>query len=106
MDVEGFEVNVIRGLSKYLNKTVLLVEVRVETKEDLFCFHIDSADDIVIHHYNEIFGFENLIFKRELYNKMHNVNTHIGPSFSFHNRIARLAWNTVAATLFRLSPIP
>lgn len=36
----------------------------------------------------------------------HNINTHIGPSFSIRNRLARLIWNFVAGILFRLSPTP
>jgi putative colanic acid biosynthesis acetyltransferase WcaF len=37
---------------------------------------------------------------------LHNYNTHIGPSFSLTNRLARLAWNMVAVVFFRLSPTP
>jgi putative colanic acid biosynthesis acetyltransferase WcaF len=37
---------------------------------------------------------------------MHNENTHIGPSFSLKNRLARVGWNMTAAVLFRYSPRP
>lgn len=37
---------------------------------------------------------------------MINQNTHVGPSFSLGNRLARVGWGIVAATLFRLSPRP
>jgi putative colanic acid biosynthesis acetyltransferase WcaF len=37
---------------------------------------------------------------------MHNENTHIGPSFSLSNRIARLLWNIVGGLFFRYSPRP
>lgn len=33
-----------------------------------------------------------------------NADTHTGPSFSLRNRLGRLAWGIVAATLFRWSP--
>ncbi|QMU27434.1 LbetaH domain-containing protein [Adhaeribacter radiodurans] len=35
---------------------------------------------------------------------MHNHNTHIGPSFSIGNRLARVVWNLVAILFFRFSP--
>lgn len=37
---------------------------------------------------------------------MHNIDTHTGPSFSVGNRLKRLTWNIIAATLFRWSPKP
>lgn len=37
---------------------------------------------------------------------MHNTDTHTGPSFSLKNRLGRVIWNFISATLFRLSPIP
>lgn len=37
---------------------------------------------------------------------MHNVNTHIGPSFSFQNRLARLLWNVFYAIFIQFSPKP
>src|SRR4051794_9135840 len=60
IDVEGFEGNIVEGLTKSLLKTVFLVEVRDETKKEIFeyfnmkgfrCYYIDQADDIVIHDY-------------------------------------------------------
>lgn len=35
-----------------------------------------------------------------------NVNTHIGPSFSLNNRIARVVWNISCFLLFRFTPNP
>jgi len=37
---------------------------------------------------------------------MPETDAHSGPSFSFGNRLARLAWGVVYATLFRWSPRP
>ncbi len=37
---------------------------------------------------------------------MYNHDTHTGPSFSLRNRFARLLWNIVTSTFFRLSPTP
>jgi putative colanic acid biosynthesis acetyltransferase WcaF len=37
---------------------------------------------------------------------MHNQDTYTGPSFSLQNRLARVAWSIVSATLFSLSPRP
>jgi len=37
---------------------------------------------------------------------MHNRDTYTGPSFSLKNRIGRLVWSIVGATLFSLSPKP
>lgn len=37
---------------------------------------------------------------------MHNENTHTGASFSLKNRMARVAWNIIAAVFFRISPRP
>lgn len=34
------------------------------------------------------------------------ISTFKGPSFSFYNRLARLLWSSVQATLFRFSPRP
>ncbi len=35
-----------------------------------------------------------------------NTDTHKGPSFSLANRIARVVWGLVQATVFRLTPAP
>lgn len=37
---------------------------------------------------------------------MHNTDTFTGASFSFSNRLARVAWGIVYFTLFRFSPRP
>lgn len=37
---------------------------------------------------------------------MYNVDTHTGPSFSFRNRLVRMAWGVVSALLFIWSPKP
>ncbi|MCA1763924.1 MAG: putative colanic acid biosynthesis acetyltransferase [Flavobacteriales bacterium] len=38
--------------------------------------------------------------------KMHNENTHTGPSFSLKNRLGRLIWNIFYIVGFRYSPRP
>lgn len=37
---------------------------------------------------------------------MHNQDTHIGPSFSLQNRVARVAWSIVYNLFFKYSPKP
>jgi len=37
---------------------------------------------------------------------MYNQNTHIGPSFSIKNRLARIVWNVVHTIFLRYSPKP
>jgi putative colanic acid biosynthesis acetyltransferase WcaF len=37
---------------------------------------------------------------------MYNFNTYTGPSFSFKNRMMRVAWNLVSIFLFQFSPTP
>lgn len=74
IDVEGYEVNVLEGLTYALESTVFLVEVRSETKYDVFnyfrsksyiCYYIDKKEDILIHNASDIPNFANLIFKKE-----------------------------------------
>lgn len=73
IDVEGFECNVIKGLTISLKNTVFLIEVRQETKKEIFdyfkkreyiCYYIDNKEDVVINSSEQIPGFANLIFKR------------------------------------------
>lgn len=74
IDVEGFEAQVIKGLTKPLKKTIFLVEVREETKNDIFnyfstngynCNLIDNEEDVLITTCNQIPEFANLIFKKQ-----------------------------------------
>lgn len=74
VDVEGFEGQVIRGLTAPLGKTVFLVEVREETKREIFdyfkergyvCFYIDKREDVSITTSDMIPGFANLLFLRK-----------------------------------------
>lgn len=37
---------------------------------------------------------------------VYNEDTHVGPSFSLKNRLARVVWNMVEAVFFRFSPKP
>lgn len=37
---------------------------------------------------------------------MYNQDTHVGPSFSLHNRLGRVLWGIVSVLLFRYSPKP
>lgn len=73
IDVEGFETEVIAGLTKSLQNTVFFIEVREDTKEAIYnyfnqkgfqCFHIDSETDILISKHEEIPGFANLLFRK------------------------------------------
>lgn len=72
IDVEGFETEVIRGLTTDLKNCIFLIEVRGETKGEVFnffsvkeyqCIWIDYTDKI-IQKINEIPDFANLIFKK------------------------------------------
>lgn len=74
VDVEGFEAKVINGLTKQLKNTVFLVEVREETKQEVFhyfqqreyvCYHIDEEVDVEIRTPEQIPKFANLLFIRE-----------------------------------------
>lgn len=73
IDVEGFETEVIAGLTKPLPDTVFFVEVREDTKGAVYdyfnqrgfqCFHIDNEADILMSKSEEIPGFANLLFRK------------------------------------------
>jgi FkbM family methyltransferase len=73
IDVEGFEVQVMEGLTYALNKTVFIVEVRKETKESIFnyfstrnykCYIIDNKVDVLVSTCKQIPEFANLLFKK------------------------------------------
>ena len=73
VDVEGFEANVVNGLTKNLTNTIFLIEVRDETKEKVFnyfqergyyCSYIDNKEDIPITYFKQIPAFANLLFKK------------------------------------------
>lgn len=72
IDVEGFETEVISGLSIDLTKTLFLIEVREETKAAVFeyfshsdyeCVWIDEVDTVITSA-AQIPGFANLLFKK------------------------------------------
>lgn len=72
IDVEGFEVQVLEGLTIDLLNCVFLVETRGETKEavynyfnekDFDCFWIDEKDELIIDQ-EKIPKFANLLFKK------------------------------------------
>ncbi len=74
IDVEGFEYQVVSGLTKALNNTIFLIEVRKETKYEIFnyfakrqysCYYIDRKDDLLITDSIQIPEFANLIFKKD-----------------------------------------
>jgi len=71
IDVEGYEFNVLAGLSLDLDKTTFLVEVRSETKDSVFdyfnsksykCYCIDEKEDVLIEKSVAIPAIANLIF--------------------------------------------
>jgi hypothetical protein len=72
IDVEGFEKDVISGLTLSLKNCVFLIEIREETKNDVFFFFQEKGyrciwvdmDDKEINNVEEIPGFANLIFKK------------------------------------------
>ena len=73
IDVEGFENEVLSGLTLNFQNCVFLIEVREETKSDVFnffiknnykCMWVDEAD-IQIFNADEIPSFANLIFKKQ-----------------------------------------
>jgi FkbM family methyltransferase len=72
IDVEGYEYEVLLGLSSDLKNTIWLVEVRQSTKEAVFnyfdnrgyeCRHIENSN-ILINNPVKIPGFANLLFKK------------------------------------------
>lgn len=74
IDVEGFEVNVVKGLTYPLTNTAFIVEVREETKNEVFnyfnernyqCYQIDYQNDTLVTNPNQIPAFANLIFKKK-----------------------------------------
>lgn len=71
IDVEGFESNVINGLTKKLPNTTFLIEVRKETKQEIFdyfktrlyvCYHLDPTESVLINDAHQIPDFANLLF--------------------------------------------
>ncbi|MVM38079.1 FkbM family methyltransferase [Spirosoma sp. HMF3257] len=71
IDVEGFEEQVIRGLTLKLKNTTFLIEVRSETKTYIFdyfnnigyqCYYVDKPEDLLITDSMQIPDFANLIF--------------------------------------------
>lgn len=71
IDVEGFEDDIINGLTRPLDKTVFLVEVRQETKAavlDYFqrrgyrCLHVDEKQDRAVSSPEELPRFADLLF--------------------------------------------
>lgn len=74
IDVEGFEVDVLDGLTVDLTNSTFLIEVRNQTKEKVFdyfdkkgygCICVDD-NDRVINKAEEIPGFANLIFQKPM----------------------------------------
>ena len=72
IDVEGFENEVLEGLTLNFQNCIFLIEVREETKNNVFnffikndykCFCVDE-DDIQINKESEIPSFANLIFMK------------------------------------------
>jgi FkbM family methyltransferase len=74
VDVEGFEVEVVKGLTVDFENSVWLIEVRQNTKEFIFnyfyergyeCRHIENSN-VLINNADEIPEFANLIFKKNI----------------------------------------
>ena len=74
IDVEGFEDEIIKGLTKDLDQTVFFIEVRKETKKTVFkyfsergyiCKNLDLSIEKIIANESEIEGFANLLFERK-----------------------------------------
>lgn len=72
IDVEGFEVDVIAGLTIELERCIFLIEIREETKQKVFeyfdrkgfkCIWVDNGDQ-QISKVEEIPKFANMIFKK------------------------------------------
>lgn len=71
VDVEGFEVTVIKGLSNFDKKIKFLIEVREDTKNEIFhifqnrgfkCYLVDKREIITIRNSVEIPYFADLLF--------------------------------------------
>lgn len=71
IDVEGFEVEVLKGINNILKGTKFLVEVRKDTKNKVFeffnkqsftCFLVDNEKPIVLTNNKDIPDFSNLLF--------------------------------------------
>ncbi len=78
IDVEGFEEEIIEGLTIELQNCKFLIEVREDTKNIIFeyfdkkgyeCLWIDYSPKL-IKKANEIPGFANLIFKKPVANRV------------------------------------
>lgn len=76
IDVEGYEVKALEGLSQTLDHCTFLIEVRKETKQTVFnyfqtkgyqCFLIESSANREIAAHEDIPDFANLIFKKDKY---------------------------------------
>ncbi|MBL7977840.1 MAG: FkbM family methyltransferase [Bacteroidetes Order II. Incertae sedis bacterium] len=70
IDVEGFELEVLKGLSFVLDRCIFMIEVRSETKKEVFayfvekgyvCYWIDEGEEL-IKSVNEVPDFANLLF--------------------------------------------
>jgi len=73
IDVEGFEEVVIEGLTKSLLQTTFMIEVRGETKTNVFhyfntrgyrCFYMDDNEDKLVSNPVDIPDFANLLFRK------------------------------------------
>jgi FkbM family methyltransferase len=73
VDVEGFEIEVIKGLTIELENSVWLIEVRQDTKKEIFnyfdmrgyeCRHIENSN-LLIMSSDKIPAFANLVFKKK-----------------------------------------
>lgn len=74
IDVEGFEFEVVKGLTKPESRTKFLIEVRHETRKPTFdyfnsrgfkCFYLDVDEIEEITKSEDIFEFANLLFLKE-----------------------------------------
>ncbi len=71
IDVEGFEGEVIKGISCDISNTTFIIEVRQETSAAIFnffknkqfkCFCIDTTEDVFIPDHSAVPRFANLLF--------------------------------------------
>lgn len=72
IDVEGFEFVILKNIKEFPRNTIFLVEVREETKNDIFelfsknnfkCFIADQSEIIEVNKKENIPSFSNLLFK-------------------------------------------